>query len=72
MAKKKSYEDNLEEIDDIIEKLENGELSLDESIKEYEKSMKLIEDCGKMLNEAQGKIQKISIQNGKTILEEME
>ena len=43
MAKKKTYEENLEEIDEIIEKLERGELTLDESIKEYEKSVKLIE-----------------------------
>lgn len=72
MAKKKTYEENLIEIDEIIEKLENGELTLDESIKEYEKSMKLIEDCGKMLNEAQGKIQKISMNNGKVELEDLD
>ena len=63
MAKKKTYEENLTEIDEIIEKLENGELNLDESIKEYEKSMKLIEECSKILNEAQGKVQKISVNN---------
>ena len=67
MAKKKTYEENLTEIDEIIEKLENGE-----SIKEYEKSMKLIEECSKILNEAQGKVQKISINNGKIELEDLE
>ncbi len=45
MSKKKTYEEKLDEIDEIIEKLENGELNLEESIKEYEKSMKLIEEC---------------------------
>ena len=72
MAKKKTYEENLTEIDEIIEKLENGELNLDESNKEYEKSMKLIEECSKILNEAQGKVQKISINNGKIELEDLE
>lgn len=72
MAKKKNYEENLTEIDEIIEKLENGELNLDESIKEYEKSMKLIEECSKMLNEAQGKIQKINTSNGNIKLEEID
>ena len=72
MAKKKTYEENLTEIDEIIEKLENGELNLDESIKVYEKSMKLIEECSKILNEAQGKVQKISINNGKIELEDLE
>ncbi|MEG0514631.1 MAG: exodeoxyribonuclease VII small subunit, partial [Cetobacterium sp.] len=39
--KKDSFEYNINEIDIIIEKLDKGELSLDESIKEYEKAMKL-------------------------------
>ena len=34
-AKKQTYEENIEEIDRILEKLENQELSLDESIEEY-------------------------------------
>lgn len=72
MAKKKTYEENLNDIDIIIEKLESGELTLDDSIKEYEKSMKLIEDCSKILNEAQGKIQKININNGKIEMEDIE
>lgn len=72
MAKKKTYEENLTEIDEIIEKLENGDLNLDESIKEYEKSMKLIEECSKMLNEAQGKIQKINTSNGNIKLEDID
>lgn len=72
MAKKKNYEENLTEIDEIIEKLENGDLNLDESIKEYEKSMKLIEECSKMLNEAQGKIQKINTSNGNIKLEDID
>ncbi|MGL5544333.1 MAG: exodeoxyribonuclease VII small subunit, partial [Cetobacterium sp.] len=40
--KKDSFEFNINEIDMIIEKLDSGELSLDESIKEYEKAMKLL------------------------------
>ena len=37
-----SFEDNLLEIDEIIERLESGELSLTDSIKEYENAMKLL------------------------------
>lgn len=64
MARKKTFEDNLDDIDLIIEKLESGDLSLDDSIKEYEKSMKLIEKCSSMLEEAEGKVKKIQIKNG--------
>lgn len=72
MAKKKTYEENLKELDEIIEKLEEGDLSLDDSIKEYEKSMKLLVECGKILDEAQSKIQKITVKNGKLELEDIE
>lgn len=64
MAKKKTFEDSLAEIDDIIENLERGELPLEESIKEYEKSIKIIERCSKMLDEAEGKIKKIEEKDG--------
>ena len=41
MAKKKeSYEDLLLKLEDIIAKMENGDLSLDEAIKYYETGMK--------------------------------
>ena len=35
---KNTFEENLENLDEIIEKLESGELSLDDAIKEYESS----------------------------------
>lgn len=45
MSKKTgSFEDNLLEIDEIIERLESGELSLTDSIKEYENAMKLLKN----------------------------
>ena len=48
-AKKQTYEENIEQIDEILEKLENEELSLDDSIEEYEKEIKLIKDSEKLL-----------------------
>lgn len=55
-----SFEKNLENIDIIIEKLESGDLGLDESIKEYEKAMKLLKKSSDMLNKAQGKVLKVT------------
>ena len=40
-AKKQSYEENIAEIDKILEKFENEELLLDDSIAEYEKAKSL-------------------------------
>lgn len=56
MAKKKSYEDMMNELNSIVEKMQNKDLSLDESLKNYEKGMKLYYKLYKMLNEMEGKI----------------
>ena len=47
-AKKQSYEENITQIDEILEKLESEELSLDDSISEYEKAIKLIKESEKL------------------------
>ncbi len=64
-----SFEDNLLEVDEIIEKLENGELTLTESIKEYENAMKLLKKSSDLLNKAEGKILKV-IEDSSDILTE--
>lgn len=69
--KKNSFEENLKNIDEIIEKIENGELSLDNSIKEYEKAMKLIKESSEILNEAEGKLYKVMEKNGDINIEEI-
>ena len=72
-VKKKNFEERIVEIDDIIEKLENGELSLDDSIKEYEKAIKLIKESEKLLEAAEGKLMKVLEKNSEEIeLEEFE
>ncbi|TDT68052.1 exodeoxyribonuclease VII small subunit [Hypnocyclicus thermotrophus] len=71
MARGKSFEDNLKEIDNLINEIENNEnLSLDESIKKYEKAMKLIQNCSQILEKSEGKVLKIKEENGKLIFSE--
>ena len=70
MKKIGDFETNLENIDEIIEKLESGELSLENSIKEYEKAMKLIKSSSDILERAEGKIIKVSENDGEIIFEE--
>lgn len=72
MKKIGDFEANLENIDEIIEKLESGELSLENSIKEYEKAMKLIKSSSDILERAEGKIIKVSENDGEIIFEEGE
>ena len=70
--KKQSYEENITQIDEILEKLESEELSLDDSISEYEKAIKLIKESEKLLEAGEGKVMKVLEKNGKVEMEEFE
>ena len=71
-VKKQSYEENIAQIDEILEKLESEELSLDDSISEYEKAIKLIKDSEKLLESGEGKVMKVLEKNGKVEMEKFE
>lgn len=54
---KLSFEDALSELEEIAVKLEDGDLGLDDSIKEFEKGIKLARICHEKLEEAERKIE---------------
>lgn len=56
MAKKVSYEDMYKELNEIIDNLDNNKLSLENSMKEYEKGVKLINKLNKTLSVYEGKL----------------
>lgn len=51
------FEEALKELEDIAQKLESGELGLDDSIKEFEKATRLAAWCHAKLEEAERKIE---------------
>ena len=56
---KKTYEDSVKRLEDIVSALECGDASLDESLKLFEEGTKLISACSKMLDEAEQKVVKL-------------
>jgi len=56
MAKVK-FEDALKGLEDIVERLEKGDLSLDETLSVYENGIKLYKQCVVFLENAEKKIQ---------------
>lgn len=52
----KSFEESIKELEEIVEKLEKGEATLDESLEYFEKGIKLSKSCQKMLDEAEKKV----------------
>lgn len=57
---KMSFEKAAGRLDEIVDKLENGNLSLDEMIKLYEEGTSLASKCAKVLEKAQIRISELS------------
>lgn len=55
--KEPKFEEALEKLEKIVEDLEGGELSLEESMQRYEEGIRLSKLCSKRLEEAKKKIE---------------
>ena len=67
MATKKTdinFEKALEELEGIVEDLESGDLSLENSLKSFEKGIKLARLCQEQLSKAELQVQKLIEENG--------
>ncbi len=54
---KKSFEQALGELENIVEEIEKGKVPLEESIEKYAEGMKLVRQCRGILDSAEKKIQ---------------
>ena len=52
-----SFEESLKRLEAVVDQLEKGELSLEESLKLFEEGMNLTASCKKELDDAEGKVQ---------------
>ena len=58
--KEQDFESTLAELERVVEGLENGELSLADQLKSFERGMALSDQCKKMLDEARLKVIELS------------
>lgn len=66
------FERSLDELEKLVERMEEGELSLEESLKLYERGMELSKACQKALDAAEKRIRILSEQDGKSELDSFE
>jgi exodeoxyribonuclease VII small subunit len=52
----KKFEEAMKRLENIVESLERGDLSLEDSLKIFEEGMKLLHFCSKKLEEAEEKV----------------
>ncbi len=57
---KMSFEEAIKELTGIVGKIEQGEISLQDSLQQYERGMALIKQCRLILQQAEKRIEQIS------------
>ncbi len=62
-----SFEDALRALEDVVRKLEGGDVPLDDSISLYERGEQLRKHCQARLDAAQARIEKIVLQSDGTV-----
>lgn len=73
MSDKMKFEDILSKLESIVEMLEKGDLTLEESLSAYEEGIKLSRMCLKQLDEAERKIEILTKgENGSLHFENLE
>ena len=55
--KEMEFEAALKRLENIVENLENGELSLEAALKQYEEGVRMADICSKRLTEAEKKVE---------------
>ena len=65
-----NFEKALQELEGLVEKMETGNLSLEESLKYFERGVSLTRNCQKALAEAEQKVQILLTRNGKEQLQD--
>ena len=59
-----SFEESLEKLEEIVNKLESGDVPLDDAIDEFNNAMQLVKICENKLSAAEESIAKIVQDNG--------
>jgi exodeoxyribonuclease VII small subunit len=61
---KMTFEEAIKELGSIVQRIEEGEIPLQDSLEQYEKGMMLIKHCKDILEKAEKRIEKISREEG--------
>jgi len=59
-----SFEESLTELEGIADKLEKGQLSLDESLLLFQNGIKLVRECNTKLKNTRQNVEKLILENG--------
>ena len=53
------FEKKIKELEGIVEKMANGDLSLEDSLKSFERGIRISRECSEQLNKSEQKVQEL-------------
>lgn len=56
----KTFEENMQRLEQIVRAMERGDVALEESLKLFQEGTQLVQSCGKLLDQAELQVKKIS------------
>ena len=68
VLEKMTFEDAMHELENLVNALDKGDISLDKAIAAYDRGSKLKDHCEKKLNEAKMKVETIQLSENKEII----
>lgn len=66
-----AFESALGELEKLVEKMERGDVSLEESLRMFERGVELARHCQTALRDAENKIQVLMEKNGQQVLDDL-
>ena len=70
VAKSLDFESAIAELEQLVETMEQGEVSLEDSLKHFERGIELTRTCQKALQEAEQKVQILTQEKGQDSLQD--
>ncbi len=72
MSEQQTFEQHMKLLEQVVGKLEQGEVPLDEALKAFEQGMKLVTTCREQLAQAELKVEQVINAQGQTSVLEVE
>lgn len=67
-----TFEMNMQRLEQIVRAMERGDVVLEESLKLFQEGTQLVQNCGKLLDEAELQVKKVMVAaDGTPVLEDM-
>jgi exodeoxyribonuclease VII small subunit len=71
-TRKIDFEASLEQLEQLVEQMEEGELTLEESLKAFEAGVKLTRECQQALQDAEQKVEVLMQQGDELVAEPLD